>query len=287
MKKKILVTGGAGFIGSHLIEELLKDGNSEVYSLDNYFTGSKDNHIEGAIYIEGHTKDIEKLIDFKPDLIYHLGEYSRVLQSFDDMDKVWDLNIFGTFKVLEFCKKNNVRLIYAGSSTKFGEFYDEENPASKSPYAWSKYNNTELVNNYGSWFNLDYAIAYFYNVSGGGERSGQYGTLIGIFTDKFKKGERLTIYGDGKQKRAFTMIEDTVAGLILVGNKGSGDGYCLGTEKTYSVLEIAKMFGGRIDFLPAKRGDRDFSKIDLSKARALGFKAEGDVRDYIEKVKNG
>ena len=117
----ILVTGGAGFIGSHLCERLVKDGH-KVISLDNYFTGSKDNHVDGVEYIEGHTKDIEKLVSETPDLVYHLGEYSRVEKSFDDMSLVWDLNKHGTFAVLEFCRKNGVKIIYAGSSTKFGEF---------------------------------------------------------------------------------------------------------------------------------------------------------------------
>jgi len=283
-KKIILVTGGAGFIGSHLIEELVKDKNNQVISLDNYFTGSKDNHIAGAEYIEGHTKDIAELITVKPDIVYHLGEYSRPLTSFEDIDLVWDLNVKGTFNVLNFCKKNNIRLIYAGSSTKFGEFSDREGEGrDQSPYAYFKAANTDLVNNYGDWFDLDYAITYFYNVSGGREiRTGKYATLIGIYIDKKQKGEKLSVYGSGEQKRAFTHIDDIVRGLILVGEKGKGDGHCIGTEKNYSILDIAKMFGGEIEMLPGKKGDRNFSKIDLTKMKELGWTAQIDIKDYVK-----
>ena len=155
---KILVTGGAGFVGSNLCEALAKDPNNEVYSLDNYFTGSRENHVEGVTYIEGSTEHIFELMDFTPDLVYHLGEYSRVEQSFDDIDKVLLFNKIGTLKVLEFCRKNGCKLIYAGSSTKFG---DGGMGKDQSPYAWSKSSNTELVKNYGNWYGLEYAIVYF------------------------------------------------------------------------------------------------------------------------------
>ena len=286
-KKTILVTGGAGFVGSHLCERLAQDKNNQVISLDNYFTGSKDNHVDGVEYREGHTKDIEKHIPEIPDIIYHLGEYSRVLTSFDDIDLVWRLNVLGTFRVLEFCKKNKVRLVYAGSSTKFGEFDDAGEGENQSPYAFFKSTNTKLVNNYGKWFDLDYAITYFYNVYGGREISeGKYATLIGIFARKHKKRELLTVVSPGTQKRAFTHIDDTVTGLILVGEKGSGDGHCIGTEKVYSILEIAEMFGGKIEMLPEKKGDRKYSKIDLTKMKELDWVAKRDVKDYVEELKS-
>jgi len=285
--KTILVTGGAGFVGSHLIEELVKDKNNRVISLDNYFTGSTDNHIKGAEYLEGETKDIEELITDIPNIVYHLGEYSRVLTSFDDIDLVWRLNVLGTFKVIEFCRKNNVRLIYAGSSTKFGEFDDSEDGENQTPYAYFKATNTNLVNNYGEWFNLDYAITYFYNVYGGREiKEGRYATVIGIFTQKYKKGEPLTVTSPGTQLRAFTHVADTVKGLILVGEHGKGDGYCIGTDKEYSITEIAEMFGGKIEMMPKKKGDRKYSKINLAKMKELGWSAGRDAKDYIESIKN-
>ncbi len=149
MQKKILVTGGAGFIGSNLCERLAQDKNNIVYSLDNYSTGSKDNHVENVTYIEGSTVDIEKLIKFNPDTIYHLGEYSRVEQSFDDIEKVWAYNKDGIFAILQFCRKTGAKIVYAGSSTKFG---DGGFGRSQGPYAWTKASNTELVENYGTWF---------------------------------------------------------------------------------------------------------------------------------------
>jgi len=209
--KTILVSGGAGFIGSHLIEELIKNPNNKIISLDNYFTGSEKNHISGVEYIKGETKDIEDLIKEKIDVIFHLGEYSRVMTSFEDIDLVWKLNVLGTFKVLEFCKKNKIRLVYAGSSTKFGEFNDGGEGENKSPYAYFKSTNTNLVNNYGEWFGLDYAITYFYNVFGEREiGEGKYATLIAIFTRKYKNGEVLSINAPGTQKRAFTYVKDIV-----------------------------------------------------------------------------
>lgn len=285
-KKTILVTGGAGFVGSHLIEELLKDKSDKVISLDNYFTGSEKNHLAGAEYIRGETKDIEKLVTVKPDIIYHLGEYSRVLTSFDDIPLVWRLNAEGTFAVLEYCRKNKVRLVYAGSSTKFGEFDDKDDGKNQSPYAFFKAGNTELANNYGKWYGLDYAITYFYNVYGGREMTdGKYATLIGIFSKKYKNNEPLTVVSPGTQLRAFTHVDDTVRGLLMVGEKGRGDGYCIGNGKEYSVLEIAKFFGGEIEMLPVRKGDRNYSKIDPTKMKELGWSPTIDVKDYIDQFK--
>ncbi|PIR93566.1 ADP-L-glycero-D-manno-heptose-6-epimerase [Candidatus Falkowbacteria bacterium CG10_big_fil_rev_8_21_14_0_10_43_10] len=278
---KILVTGGAGFIGSHLCEKLAAQGH-DVASLDNYFNGSEKNHVKGVKYIKGETKDIKEHIKEAPDMIYHLGEYSRVLTSFEDINLVWRLNIIGTLGVLEFCRKNKTRLLYAGSSTKFG---DSIGGRTESPYAWSKANNTELVNNYGRWFNLPYVITYFYNVYGGREiTDGKYATLIGIFTRKHKNKEPLSVVKPGTQRRAFTYIDDIVDGLVLAGAKGAGDGYCIGSEKTYSVMEIAKLFGGEIKMLPEKKGDRMSSTIDLSKMNELGWSAKHSVEDYIKSV---
>jgi len=160
-RKTILVTGGAGFVGSNLIERLLQDPANDVYSLDNYFTGKTENHIPGATYIKGHTKDIATLVTATPDIVFHLGEYARVEQSVEDMPIVWESNKDGTFAVLEFCRKHGAKIVYAGSSTKFG---DGGLGRDQSPYAWTKASNTELVRNYGTWYGLTYAITYFYNV---------------------------------------------------------------------------------------------------------------------------
>src|SRR3989344_3216130 len=218
-KQTILVTGGAGFIGSHLCERLAGEGN-RIISLDNYFTGSRDNHIAGVEYREGHTKNIEQYVPETPDIIYHLGEYSRVEISLAEPALVWDLNVSGTFGVLEFWRARGCKLVYAGSSTKFG---DGGLGRVQSPYAWTKASNTELVQNYGSWYGLSYAVTYFYNVYGPRERSGKYGTVIEIFRQKHLHKEPLTVVTPGTQKRNFTHIDDIISGLILVGEKGEGD----------------------------------------------------------------
>jgi len=281
---KVLVTGGAGFIGSHLCEELVKDKN-KVYSLDNYSTGKTENHIDGVIYVKGDTKNIDKLINFTPDIIYHLGEYARVEQSFDDIEKVWSFNKDGIFAVLQFCRKNKTKLIYAGSSTKFG---DGGLGRFQSPYAWTKASNTELVENYGNWFGISYAIAYFYNVYGGREiSSGKYATLIAIFVEKYKSGKPLTVVSPGTQLRNFTHIDDIIAGLILVGERGAGDNYGIGCSKAYSILEIAKAFNSEIKILPERRGNRMGAEVISTKTRELGWSETKSVMSYIKNIISG
>lgn len=278
-KKIILVTGGAGFIGSHLIELLVKDPNNRVISLDNYFTGSKKNHIVGAEYRDGHTKNIEMLIPETPDIVYHLGEYSRVEKSFDDMPLVWDLNKTGTFAVLEFCRKHNVKIVYAGSSTKFG---DGGLGRDQSPYAWTKASNTELVRNYGHWFSLPYAITYFYNAYGPREISqGAYATAIGIFKGQYEEKKPLTVVAPGEQVRNFTHVADIVAGLLFVGADGEGDDFGIGSEEGYSILEVARMFGSDVVMLPERKGNRMQSSIDTAKVRALGWKSNKNLAGHI------
>jgi len=282
MIKKILVTGGAGFIGSHLCEKLAKNKNYQVYSLDNYFTGKQENHISNVTYIEGSTVDIESLVTFNPDMIYHLGEYSRVEQSFDDVQTVWELNKNGTFAVLEFVRKVGCKILYAGSSTRFG---DGGLGRSASPYAWTKSSNTELVKNYGVWFNIPYAITYFYNVYGPREiQTGKYATLIAIFKEKMKNNQPLTVVSPGTQKRNFTHIDDIVNGLILVGENGYGDEFGIGSPESYSIQDIAKMFGGEIEMLPERKGNRMMADVVTAKTEALGWKPTRTIKEYIKQV---
>ena len=280
---KILVTGGAGFIGSHLCEKLADDGN-RVISLDNYSTGSEKNHIDEVVYIKGETSNIDKLITFSPDIIYHLGEYSRVEQSFDDIEKVWSSNKDGIFAVLQFCRKTKAKLIYAGSSTKFG---DGGLGRSQSPYAWTKSSNTELVENYGNWFGIKYAITYFYNVYGGREIStGKYATLIALFKEKYKNREPLTVVSPGTQLRNFTHIEDIISGLVLVGKKGRGDNYGIGCSQSFSILDIAKMFGSEIEFLPERKGNRMSASVVCDKTKSLGWEESYSIENYIRDIVN-
>ena len=283
MKKKILVTGGAGFVGSNLCERLAGDDSYDVYSLDNYFTGSKENHVDNVTYIEGNTADIDSLINFNPHTIYHLGEYSRVEQSFEDIEKVWKFNKDGIFAVLQFCRKTGAKIVYAGSSTKFG---DGGLGRSQSPYAWSKATNTELVENYASWFNVPFAITYFYNVYGKREiKSGKYATLIALFNEKMKKGETLTVVSPGTQRRNFTHIDDIINALVLVGENGYGDEFGIGSPDAYTILEIAQMYGGDIEMLPERAGNRMAADVMSAKTQALGWKATKNVKDYIDELK--
>jgi UDP-glucose 4-epimerase len=276
---KVLVTGGAGFIGSHLCEELVKNTDDSIYSLDNYSTGKRENHIEGVAYIQGDTKNIDNLIDFEPNIIYHLGEYSRVEQSFDDIEKVWGSNKDGIFAVLQFCRKSGSKLVYAGSSTKFA---DGGLGRSQSPYAWTKASNTELVENYGSWFGVKYAITYFYNVYGGREISkGKYSTLIAIFKEKYKNKEPLTVVSPGTQLRNFTHISDIISALVLVGEKGEGDNYGIGCSKAYSILEIAKMFESEIVLLPPREGNRMSATVVCGKTKSLGWNESVSIEEHI------
>lgn len=281
-KIKVLVTGGAGFIGSHLCERLL-NLNYEVYSLDNYFTGTEENHIKGVNYINGCTTQIQKLVNITPSYIYHLGEYSRVEQSFDDIKKVWKYNKEGIFEVLEFCKKTKAKIIYAGSSTKFGDSGLSRN---QSPYAWTKASNTELVINYASWFNISYAITYFYNVYGPREISkGKYATLIALFKEQRKNNYPLTVVSPGTQIRNFTHVDDIINGLVLVGEKGEGDNYGIGSNEGYSILEIANFFGGKIIMLPERKGNRLTAEVMSEKTIKLGWKPQKSIKKYISKLK--
>lgn len=273
----ILVTGGAGFVGSHLVKRLVADGH-RVLSLDNYFTGSKENHVEGAEYREGHTKDIAAHVGETPDLVFHLGEYSRVEKSFDEPATVFDLNLAGTAAVAEFCRTNGAKLVYAGSSTKFG---DGGLGRDQSPYAFSKALNTELVRNYGAWYGLRYAISYFYNVYGPGERAGAYGTVIEIFRQKKAAGEPLPVNAPGTQKRNFTHVADIVEALVAIGEKGEGDDYGIGDDRAYTVLEVAEMLGGPVEMRPEAKGDRKNADLNTEKTRALGWAPKRALADYL------
>ncbi len=279
MSQTILVTGGAGFIGSHLCERLALDGHT-VTSLDNYSLGSRANHVAGVEYREGHTKDVSAHVPEPVDLVYHLGEYARVEQSFADVATVLDHNVLGTQQVLEFCRMRNTKLVYAGSSTKFA---DAGLGRDQSPYAWSKAANTELVCNYGAWFDLPYAITYFYNVYGPRERSDHAsGTLIGIFANQHQSGAPLTVRVPGTQRRNFTHVADIVEGLIRVGERGEGDEYGLGHPDAYSVREVAEMFGGEIEMLPQRPGNRMDSRVDCKRAQLeLDWHPTHNLPDYI------
>ena len=253
MKNIIVVTGGAGFIGSCLINYLLKKTKYKIISIDNYFTGSKLNHIKSknVKYISCDTRRIsQKLSSYKNKIktLFHFGEFSRIYQSFQYIDDCMHSNLTGTFQVIKFCSKNSIRLIYSASSCKFGNKGADEN---LSPYSWSKSINIELIENFNNWFGLKYEILYFYNVYGPHQISkGSMATVIGIFEDQYKKNKYLTVVRPGSQKRDFTHIDDIVNGCYLSFIKGKNDHYFLGSKKTYTVLQVAKMFSNKIKFIP-------------------------------------
>ena len=278
-RKTILVTGGAGHVGSHVIELLVADERNRVISLDNYFNGSVENHIPGAEYREGHTKDIERLVSETPDIVYHLGEYARIAPSFDDVRLVYDMNIVGTFAVAEFCRTRTVKkLVYAASSTRFAIEGDGRH---QNPYSFTKAVNVDLINDYGRWYKLPYAICYFYNGFGPRERGdGKYATVIAKFQRQYLRGETLTVVRPGTQKRAFTHVRDLARGIILTGKKGLGDRYALGQTKSYSILEIAKAFRMPYKLVDGYAG-RERARNPIKARRELGWKPTVDVMNYI------
>jgi UDP-glucose 4-epimerase len=275
--RTVLVTGGAGFIGTHLCGALVERGN-RVISLDNYFAGSRDAAVPGVDYREGHTADVASLVPEPVELVYHLGEYSRVEISHTEPNVVWDLNVRGTFGVLELWRARRPKLVYAGSSTKFA---DGGLGRDQSPYAFTKATNSELVRNYADWYGLAYAITYFYNVYGPGERAGRYGTVVEIFRSRHTAGEPLLVTSPGTQSRVFTHVADVVAGLLLIGDRGEGDDFGLGATEAFSILEVAQMFGSPIELQAERPGNRMAAKLDVTRSRALGWEAQRRLPDYV------
>ena len=277
--KNILITGGAGFVGSHLAKRLLQNRN-KVFVLDNYFTGSKTNHHKGVIYKNDQTKNIFKLFkNISLDFIYHLGEYSRVEQSYEDIDIVMEYNINSFYEILRLTKFHNAKLIYSGSSTKFSKDYD----VVESPYSLSKKINTQLLVKYAQWFNIKYAITYFYNVYGSNEiAKGKYSTVIAKFLYLKRKGVKyLPVTKPGTQKRRFTHVDDIINGLLLVGKQGEGDDYGIGSDKSYTILDIVDIFNMNYKLTPLKKGNRLDAHLKTSKTKKLGWKATCNLKKYL------
>lgn len=217
--------------------------------------------------------------DQKFDQIFHLGEYSRLENSFENINQVVESNIIGTAQVLEFWRKQKCKLVYAGSSTKYAIGMTAQE---MSPYSFTKAANTELVKAYAGWFNLHYVITYFYNVYGNKENfEGILASVVAIFLNRKKQGLPLQIVLPGTQKRNFTHVDDIIDGLILVAEKGSGDGYGIGSNDLYSINELAQMIGGDIEYLPERRGNRNFSELMTTKIKELGWKQNRNLKNYI------
>lgn len=282
-RKNILVTGGAGFVGSSLCKYLASMDFSNIISLDNYITGSVENHMPNVTYISGSTENISDLITQDIDVVFHFGEYSRVEQSFDDCKLVFNSNSIGTQRVIEFCLDQDAKLIYAGSSTKFA---NEADGSRMSPYAFTKASNTDLIKCYGEWFNLRYAITYFYNVYGPREiSSGKYATVVGIFKECFKNNRALPVTLPGSQKRYFTHVDDVVDALALIAEYGDGDGFGIGSTEEYSILDLAKLFSDNITFQQAQRGNRLSAALNVEPTVKLGWSPRRSLIDYINQIK--
>jgi len=290
MKKNIIVvTGGAGFIASNLIKFLHNKTEFRFISIDNYFSGSKTNHVNSKRikYIKGNTKNIKKLLfNYRKKIhsIFHFGEFSRIYQSFKQRNKCFEFNMIGTIEVVKFCSDNNIKIFYSASSSKFGNSGRDEH---LSPYSWSKSKNIELIKNFNKWFNLKYEILYFYNVYGPGQiKNHTMAAVIGIFEHNFEKKTPLPVVLPGTQKRDFTHIDDIIRGCYLAFKKGKNSEYMLGSNKSYSVIKIAKLFSKKIKFLPQRKGERlgSFS-FNHSTYKDIGYKAEIDIADYIKEFK--
>ena len=278
--KNILIIGGAGFVGSALAKHLSKEHN--VTSLDNYFTGTEANHHDRVSYIKGDSMDIHKLTP-EPgfyDIIFHFGEYARVEQSYEDFETVMDYNHKSFPIVLDFARQQNAKFIYSGSSTKFAV---GEDGSKMSPYAYTKAQNTELLKAYSDWYGLKYAICYFYNVYGDHEiGQGKYATVIAKFLQLVKEGHKtLPVTAPGCQLRNFTHINDIVSGLQLIMDNCEGDGYGIGCDRKWSMLEVVDAMGVDYQIVEAKKGNRMDGELKTDKLRALGWNATHDLGDYI------
>jgi UDP-glucose 4-epimerase len=282
-EKLIVVTGGAGHVGSHVVEQLAQDPGNHIISVDNYFSGTPDNHIAApnVEYRTGHTRDIAAVVPEKPDTIFHLGEYARIAPSFDDLDKVLEMNALGTMAVAQFWHKlgGSAKLVYAGSSTRFASNGDERNA---NPYSYTKAANVDLINNMAKWYKLPYAIAYFNNAYGPREkRDGPYATLIGKYEQAHLEGRPLTVTAPGTQRRNFTYVGDLAAGIIMAGEKGQGDGYVLGDPHSYSVLDIANAFGDPIEMVDGYPGRAKSGEAPTKAVDELNWQPTVGVLDYI------
>lgn len=266
VKKIIIVTGGAGFVGSNLIEHLSKEKKYNIISIDNYSSGKKKNHIKSKLvkYLKGDTRNIYNICNkYKKNIsaIFHFGEFARIHQSFFKTKECFDSNITGTQKVINFCSENNIKLIYSATSASLGNKGEDQN---LSPYAFSKTNNLKLILNMKKWFGLKYEILYFYNVYGLRQiKTGDMATVIGIFEELYERGKALTIVKPGTQTRKFTHIDDTVNGCIEAWKKNKNREYILSNTKSYSVKDVAYMFSKKIKFVPKRLGER-FKSANVS-----------------------
>ena len=291
MKKKyIIITGGAGFVGSNLIKYLIKKTKFNIISIDNYSTGKTKNHIldQKIKYINGDTKNISKILKTyksKINSIFHFGEFARIYQSFIKMNECLDSNSIGTNEVFKFCLKNKIRCIYSATSASLGNKGKDKN---LSPYAFTKAKNLEMLENLNKWFNYKYEVIYFYNVYGPNQIcSGSMATVIGIFEEQFHNNLPLTVVKPGTQSRRFTHIDDTIKACFFAWKKNKCRHYSISNKKSYTVLEVAKLFGGKIKYLPRRKGERFASALTNMNLSKKVYKIDGkmELKNYIKLIK--
>ncbi|MDA9996114.1 NAD-dependent epimerase/dehydratase family protein [Candidatus Pelagibacter sp.] len=289
MPKIIIVTGGAGFVGSNLINILLKKTKLRLISIDNYSSGRKKNHINNlrVKYINADTKDISKILKpYKSDIIsiFHFGEFSRIYQSFLKMKECIDSNTIGSHEIFNFCLSNKIKLIYSATSASIGNYGNDKN---LSPYAFTKAKNLELLENLKKWFNFKFEIVYFYNVYGPGQiKTGSMSTVIGIFEDQFRKKIPLTVVRPGSQSRRFTHINDTIEACYYAWKKNECKHYSISNRKSYTIIEVAKLFNTKIKLLPSRKGERYASALTSMNLSNKVKKMFGKInlKDYIANI---
>ena len=291
MKNILIVTGGAGFIGSNLIDYLLKKTKYKIISLDNYSSGSKKNHIQNkrVKYIKGNTKNIQKLLykyKSKTKSIFHFAEFARIYQSFKKFNECYDSNTLGSKSVFKFCLDNKIKLIYSATSASLGNLGRDRN---LSPYAFTKSKNLELLENLKKWFNFKYEVIYFFNVYGPKQIcSGSMATVICIFQDQYKHNLPLTVVKPGTQTRRFTHVLDTVETCYYAFKKNKCRHYSISNRKSYSIIQVAKMFGTKIKYLPSRAGERYASALTNLNLSNKVYKRFGSIhlKQYIKNIVN-
>ena len=284
IKKIIIVTGGAGFVGSNLIKLLIDKTKFNIISLDNYSTGTKKNHIKNKKikYIKGDTKNIFQLIRNPGQIhsIFHFGEFSRIYQSFLKMNECINSNSIGTNVVFNFCLKNKIKLIYSATSATLG---NQGNDSNLSPYAFTKAKNLELLQNLKKWFNFKFEVIYFYNVYGPNQiTSGNMATIIGIFENLYKAKKPLTVVKPGSQTRRFTHVFDTVNICYLAWKKNLCKHYSISNKKSYSIVQVAKMFKSKIKYLPKRSGERYQSALKKTNYLDKRYFGKTNLKTYID-----
>ena len=286
MKNILVVTGGAGFVGSNLISELLKFKKFKIISVDNYSSGFLINHIKNkrVKYLKGNTKNTEILLKNYVDKIhsiFHFGEFARIYQSFKKINECFSSNIEGSSNVFNFALKNKIRIIYSATSASLGNKGEDMN---LSPYAFSKAKNLELLENLKKWFNFRYEVVYFYNVYGKRQIcKGDMATVVGIFEDNFKQKKKLTVVRPGTQVRRFTHVYDTVKACIFAWRKNKCKHYSIASNQSYSIIELAKLFRNKIRYLPKRAGERYASaltKMNLNN-KIIRLSAKIKLKDYV------